>query len=139
LWGKYDSLKGIYEGANKKRVTPLSKRVDPKREKINDDYLNALETKSQNQLKVEDETESSSCHPKCILPKVAKKMIKIQLPKCVVYLTEAEVHNLLLQDINLYKTALARGKAFSRSSQKREQYQNKLAATESQTLNNHLH
>lgn len=63
---------------------------------------------------------------------------KITLPKAVVYLTQQEVHHLLLQDIELYKTVLARGKAFSRSAQHKNQSEKKWAEHESQALNKFL-
>ena len=40
---------------------------------------------------------------------------EIRLNKCVVYLTAEEIHQLLLKDVTLFKTALNRGKAFTRS------------------------
>jgi hypothetical protein len=40
---------------------------------------------------------------------------RIQLKKAVVYLSSDEIHSLLLQNIDLYKEALARGKAFGRN------------------------
>jgi hypothetical protein len=40
---------------------------------------------------------------------------EIRLNKCVIYLTSDEIHKLLLNDIELYKEALKRGKIFTRS------------------------
>jgi hypothetical protein len=43
--------------------------------------------------------------------------IEVRLPKTKVYLTADEIHHLLLKDIPLYKTALARGKGIIRHGQ----------------------
>lgn len=40
--------------------------------------------------------------------------IEVRLPKAKIYLTPSEIHSLLLKDIDLYKTALARGKGITR-------------------------
>lgn len=61
---------------------------------------------------------------------------RIDIPKAAVFLTGEEIHHLLLKDIDLYKTALKRGKAFGRNESKKEQYEKKFANHESQILNN---
>lgn len=60
---------------------------------------------------------------------------RIDIPKAAVFLTGEEIHHLLLKDIDLYKTALKRGKAFGRNESKKEQYAAKLSQEESQKLN----
>ena len=63
---------------------------------------------------------------------------RINLPKAVVYLSEAEIHHLLLQNIELYKLALARGKAFSRADSKRDHYEKKWAGHEESIINKYI-
>ena len=46
--------------------------------------------------------------------------IEIQLPKCRVFLTPAEIHRLLQQDLELFTKAIRRGKAIIRARKARE-------------------
>lgn len=49
-----------------------------------------------------------------------EKYIKIQLTKCQIFLTEAEITSLLARDTTLWTEALKRGKAFTRARTARE-------------------
>lgn len=53
-------------------------------------------------------------------------MLEIRLPKCVIYLTEQELQSLLSRDPDLWREALRRGKAFTRSRQTRERVARKV-------------
>ena len=46
--------------------------------------------------------------------------IEIQLPKCRVFLTPDEINRLLQQDLELFATAIRRGKAIIRARKARE-------------------
>ena len=48
------------------------------------------------------------------------QFIEIQLPKCRVFLTQAEIHRLLQQDLELFAVAIRRGKAILRARKARE-------------------
>lgn len=54
------------------------------------------------------------------------KWLNIQLSKCLVVLSEKELSNLLTRDPELWKTALKRGKAFTRSRQTRQRVASKV-------------
>ena len=64
--------------------------------------------------------------------------VEVRLKKCVVYLTPEEIHSLLLKEIDLYKLALSRGKAFERSQDKKSQYSQKWSNHEAQNLNHFM-
>lgn len=62
---------------------------------------------------------------------------RINIPKTSgVYLTDREILKLLMQNKEIYKTGLERGKIFGRADSKKKQYAKKLADHESDTLNN---
>lgn len=46
------------------------------------------------------------------------KYIEVNLTKCTLFLTESEMRKLLYMDMDLYKAALKRGKAFKRTEQR---------------------
>lgn len=48
------------------------------------------------------------------------RMIEIKATKCIYYLTEKELTGLLAKDPELWRTALKRGKAFTRAAQTRQ-------------------
>lgn len=60
--------------------------------------------------------------------------IEIKLDKCVCYLTKQEMSRLLQSDISLFKTALGRGKAFTRAQDKKRQYEEKWTSHEGEQL-----
>jgi len=60
--------------------------------------------------------------------------IEIKLGKCVCYVTRQEMSRLLQSDIELFKTSLARGKAFTRTQEKKRQYEAKWSAYEGDKL-----
>lgn len=47
-------------------------------------------------------------------------MLEIKMTKCTLYLTEPELQSLLSRDPDLWREALRRGKAFTRSRQTQE-------------------
>ncbi len=47
-------------------------------------------------------------------------MLEIKMTKCTLYLTEPELQSLLSRDPDLWRKALGRGKAFTRSRQTQE-------------------
>lgn len=63
---------------------------------------------------------------------------RIPISKAVVYLTSEEINSLLMKDIQLYREALRRGKAFERHDSKKQLYTDKLASHESEQLNRYL-
>lgn len=52
-----------------------------------------------------------------MMPNTEKRMIEVKLTKCVLYLTEAELINLLAKDPAIWQQAIQRGKAFKRHEQ----------------------
>ncbi len=54
------------------------------------------------------------------------KMLEIKMQRCILYLTEPELQSLLTRDPELWKTALKRGKAFTRSRQTRQRVASKV-------------
>jgi len=52
-------------------------------------------------------------------------MIELKLTKCILYLTEQEIKNLLAHDITLWEIAIQRGKAFKRHRQAEQRHADK--------------
>lgn len=50
---------------------------------------------------------------------------RIKLPRCVVYLSNEEISHLLTKDLELFETAILRGKAFTRAEQRENRLQTK--------------
>lgn len=63
---------------------------------------------------------------------------KIVLPKAIVYLTQAELHSLLLGNMEIYRNGLTRGKSFSRTEAKNRQYEKKFAESEGHLFSKRL-
>ena len=59
---------------------------------------------------------------------------RIQLQKCVVYLTAEEINQLLMKDLNLFQTALKRGKGFTRNIEQKQREKAKFEESERQRL-----
>lgn len=51
--------------------------------------------------------------------------IEIRLNKTIVYLKNEEIHELLLNDIEMFKRGIARGKAFTRANSLQQRYEAK--------------
>ena len=56
---------------------------------------------------------------------VIMEFIKVELPKCVVYLSPYEINKLLAKDPELFQEALRRGKAFTRHNQQKDRERQK--------------
>jgi|BioPla2DNA2_1021312.scaffolds.fasta_scaffold175960_1 hypothetical protein len=54
------------------------------------------------------------------------KMLEIKMQRCILYLTEPELQSLLNRDPDLWRAALKRGKAFTRSRQTRQRVSTKV-------------
>ena len=61
--------------------------------------------------------------------------IPIKLTKCILYLSEQEINNLLKHDMDLWATALRRGKAIPRAEKQKKREQEKLQKWEKSKLN----
>lgn len=56
---------------------------------------------------------------------MSSNYIEIALSRCILYLSEAEILNLLAKDMSLWKIAIGRGKAFTRASQRKTRLEKK--------------
>lgn len=56
------------------------------------------------------------------------KWLNIKVSRCLLVISEQELNGLLAKDPELWKTALKRGKAFSRAAQTRERVSRKVEA-----------
>jgi len=76
--------------------------------------------------------------PLLIFPKVRLLLmtyIKIKLSsRCELYLTVKEVHTMLMQNPEIFKQSVSRGKAFKRAKSTQERCEKKLSEHESQIL-----
>lgn len=66
-----------------------------------------------------------------------ERFIEIRLPKCVLYLTAQEIQSLLKHDMELWKTAIGRGKAFTRAANRKDQEAKKFARDEARDFYDH--